>query len=161
MPPTPQVAAPVAHEPPQLTVFPWQSVAVPEHEFAGHAGGQAQVLSAPQTSPDGQLPQAKLSPQEFLTVPHFGVPPSTPQTAGGGGIGHAPHPESLPPQPSETPSQAPGLLQVRGEQPQVFVVALQVTPPAHTGQVIETPQPVSVPHRPAQSAIVGATQAMH
>jgi hypothetical protein len=69
------------------------------------------------------------------------------------------------PQPSETPvpgSHTPGLAQVRGVQPHVFVVVSHATP-VHwlVPQLTLTPQPVSVPHLPAQLALVGGTQATH
>ena len=108
--------------------------------------------------PPVQPPQLKLSPQEFATVPHLPV-----QTAGGGGVAHGVQPWRMFPQPSETPvpgSQMPGLLQVSGVQPQVFVAALQAAD-VHwlVPQSIDTPQPLSVPHLPVQSAAVGGTQA--
>ena len=143
----------------QVTAFPRQSN-TDVQSFAVQAGGQAQVLVGPQTSLPGQLPQLSLSPQAFVTTPHF-PPASLSQRAGGGGVGHELVQSSVPPQPSEMPLHAPGLLQVKGTQPHLLVAVLQVTPPAHAGQVTETPHPVSVPHFPAQSASVGGMHAMH
>lgn len=88
---------------PQFTLFPWQSVTVPQ-EFAPH-------VVAPG--------HATLSPQAFFTVPHWVW-----QIAG---WPHGVHPWRMFPQPSETPppgSHTPGVLHVMGVQPHVFVAWL-------------------------------------
>ncbi len=143
---------------PQLTVFPWQSFTEPQL-FAPHALGHWHLFEMHDVPPV-QPPQLTLSPHVLVTVPHLPV-----QMAGGGGVAHIVQLWRMFPHPSETPvpgSQTPGLLHVSGVQPQVFVVVLQaalvhwVVP-----QLTVTPQPVSVPHLPLQSAIVGGTHASH
>ena len=141
---------------PQLTEFPSQSVLVP-HALPVHTLGHWQVLSMHDVPPV-HPPQLKSSPHEFATVPLLPV-----QIAGGGGVAHFVQLWRMFPQPSETPvpgSQTPGLLQVSGVHPQVFVAALHAAV-VHwlVPQSIETPQPVSVPHLPVQSAAVGGMQA--
>jgi hypothetical protein len=162
VPPLPQVPPPGAplqvFVAPQLTVLPLQSVFVPQ-SFGPQGLGHWHVL-AMHDVPPVQPPQLTLSPQLFFTVPHFPL-----QTAGGGGGGHFVQLWRMFPQPSATPvpgSQTPGLLQVRGVQPQPFVSGLHAAL-VHwlVPQSIVTPQPVIFPHLPVQLAVVGAAQDTH
>ncbi len=143
---------------PQLTVFPLQSVFVPQ-SFAPHGLAHSHVF-AMHDVPPVHPPQLTLSPHVFFTVPHFPV-----QIAGGGGAVHFVQLLRMFPHPSETPvpgSQTPGLLQVSGVHPQVFVVVSHAAL-VHwlVPQSIVTPQPVILPHLPAQDAVVGGVQATH
>jgi hypothetical protein len=143
---------------PQFTMFPLQSAFVPQ-SFGPHGLGHWQVF-AMHDVPPVQPPQFTLSPQLFFTVPHFPL-----QAAGGGGGGHFAQLWRMLPQPSATPvpgSQTPGLLHVSGTQPHPFVSGLQVVVVhCEVPQSIVTPQPVILPHFPAQLALVGGTHATH
>jgi hypothetical protein len=161
----------VQHEPPGVHVSPDPHVhviVVPLHVSWTGAHEPGEQLSVGHTHvfelehvlPPGHDPHLTSSPHELVTVPHLPV-----HTAGGGGVGHFVQLWRTPPHPSETPvpgSQTPGLAHVSGVQPQVFVVVLQGAD-VHwlVPQSIVTPQPVSFPHRPAQSAAVGGTHATH
>ncbi len=151
--------APVAHE--QVIVVPVHVSVMFVQELVGQVTvGHSQVLPT-HVFPPVQPPQLTLSPQVFFTVPHFPV-----QAAGGGGGGHFVQLWRIVPQPLETPvpgSHTPGLAQVRGVQPHVFVVVSHgsLVPHWAVPQLTDTPQPVSVPHLPVQSAAVGGTHATH
>jgi hypothetical protein len=143
---------------PQFTMFPMQSAFMPQ-SFGPHGFGHWHVF-AMHDVPPVHPPQATLSPQLFFTVPHFPL-----HAAGGGGGGHFAQLWRMFPQPSATPvpgSQTPGLLHVSGTHPHPFVCGLQVALPHWAvPQSTVTPQPVSLPHFPAQLAIVGGAQATH